>query len=107
MNKTGWSFYMHNKMEINETVSLMPPEEVERVVVMERLYRYNHGAPCNAVALHRHLRDQRITHPLPSVRRIAHILTKYGLTYGRTGWYPGEELDWLPASARIPENERR
>jgi len=56
--------------------------------------------------LHRHLKDQDIR-PLPSVLRIARILTVYGLTYGRTGWYEGDEPDGLPASALIPKEERR
>ncbi len=84
-----------------------PPEEVEHIVVMERLHRYNYGLPCGATALHRHLRADTGVQPLPSVRRISQILTQYGLTHGRTGWYEGEELDWLPASARVPEAQRR
>ncbi|MFN2352847.1 MAG: hypothetical protein ABR497_12980, partial [Kiritimatiellia bacterium] len=46
-------------------------------------------------------------HPLPSVRRISEILSLYGLTHGRTGWYAGEQLDWLPASARVPQARRK
>jgi len=83
------------------------PEEVEHVVALERLRRYNHGLPCGAAVLRRHLREDASLHPLPSVRRISQILTYYGLTHGRTGWYEGEELDWLPDSARVPEAQRR
>jgi hypothetical protein len=83
------------------------PEEVEHIVVLERLHRYNYGLPCGAAVLRRHLRDDATLHPLPSVRRISQILTVYGLTHGRTGWYEGEELDWLPASARVPKAQRR
>lgn len=82
-------------------------EEIEQIVVMERLHLYNKGLPCGATALHRHLRDACLVVALPSVSRIGKILTQYGLTYGRTGWYEGEELDWLPASAQIPIAERR
>ena len=82
-------------------------EEIEHIVVMERLHRYNHGLPCGAVALRRHLRAEAILHPLPSVRHIRRILIQYGLTYGRTGWYDGEDLDWLPASARVPDARRK
>ncbi len=82
-------------------------EEVEHIVVLERLHRYNYGLPCSAVVLHRHLRETVSLQSLPSVRRISQILTHYGLTHGRTGWYEGEDLDRLPASARVPEAQRK
>lgn len=82
-------------------------EEIEQIVVMERLHLCNRGLPCGAAALRRHLDDQDGVRPLPSVHRISRILTQHGLTYGRTGWYPGDEPDWLPVSARIPLAERR
>lgn len=77
-------------------------EEVEHIVVMERLHRYNHGLPCGADALHRHLQAETLLYPLPSVRRIGNILTQYGLTHGRTGCYQAEQVDWLPAFAEVP-----
>ena len=61
----------------------------------------------NPGALHRHLQEDALLHPLPSVRRIGNILTRYGLTHGRTGWYEGEQLDWLPTSARVPVERRK
>ena len=82
------------------------PEEVEQVVVLVRLTLYNRGLPCGGVALRRRLHEHYRLRPLPSVRRIGEILTRHGLTYGRTGWYQGEEPDGLPASARIPATER-
>jgi hypothetical protein len=90
-----------------ETAALRSPEEIEQIVVMERLHLYNRGLPCGAAALHRYLDDHDAVRPLPSLHRIRRILTQYGLTYGRTGWYPGDEPEWLPASARIPLAERR
>jgi len=98
---------MSNHTETNIAATPRSSEEVEHIVVMERLHRYNHGLPCGAVALRRHLREQAFLHPLPSVRHIGQILTQYGLTHGRTGWYEGEQLDWLPASARIPDARRK
>jgi hypothetical protein len=86
---------------------LRSPDDIEQIVVLERLHLYNHGRPCGAAALRRHLREHGSVQPLPSVRQIGQVLTRYGLTYGRTGWYEGEELDWLPASVRIPIAERR
>ena len=83
------------------------PEDVEQIVVLARLDLYNRALPCGAAALRRELREYYHLQPLPSIRKIAAILRLYGLTYGRTGWYEGEELDWLPASARVPQSERR
>lgn len=79
---------------------------IEHIVVMKRLHRYNHGRPYGAGALHRELQKEGI-YPLPSVRRISQILRQYGMTHGRTGWYEGDELDWLAPSARVPEARRK
>ena len=98
---------MTNNTQADIAAGARSPEEVEHIVVIERLHRYNHGLPCGAVALRRHLRENASSQPLPSVRRITQILTQYGLTHGRTGWYEGEEPDWLPTSARVPEAQRR
>jgi|GEM_PF-978527 len=98
---------MPNHTQANIVAVPRSSEEVEHIVVLERLHRYNHGLPCGAATLRRHLREEISLHPLPSVRRIGQILTQYGLTHGRTGWYEGEELDWLPASARIPKVQRK
>ena len=83
------------------------PEEVEAIVVIVRLELYNCGMPCGAVALRERLREHVRLRPLPSVRRISRILTLYGLTHGRTGWHDGEEIEWLPVSARVPLNRRK
>ena len=98
---------MPNPTQANIVAMPRSSEEVEHIVVMERLHRYNHGLPCGAGTLRQHLREEIGLHPLPSVRRISQILSQYGLTHGRTGWYEGEELDWLPASARVPEARRK
>jgi hypothetical protein len=83
------------------------PGEVEQIVVFVRLELYNRNRPCGAAALQQHLRNQCNLRPLPSRRRISQILVQYGLTHGRTGWYEGEDLDWLPATSRISKEERR
>ncbi len=98
---------MPNHTQADIVAAPQSSEEVEHIVVMERLHRYNHGLPCGAVALRRHLQEEAILHPLPSVRHIKKILTQYGLTHCRTGWYEGEQLDWLPASARVPDTRRK
>jgi hypothetical protein len=84
-----------------------PPEEVEAIVVLARRELCNRNLPCGAAASRRRLQDHYHLRPLPSKRRIGAILVRHGLTHGRTGWYAGEELDWLPSSSRVPSEERR
>ena len=98
---------MPNHTQADLAAAPRSSEEVEHIVVMERLHRYNHGLSCGAVALRRHLREEALLHPLPSVRHISQILTQYGLNHRRTGWYEGEQLDRLPASARVPDARRK
>jgi len=64
--------------------------EIEQIVVMERLHLYNRGIPCGAQAI-RILLEQEEVRPLPSVSTIKRILSRNCLTYGRTGYYPGDE----------------
>ncbi len=98
---------MPERTEANIVAALRSSEEIEYIVVMERLHRYNRGLPCGAGALHRHLQSEAHLQPLPSVRRIGNILNRYGLTHGRTGSYEGEQLDWLPTSARVADERRK
>jgi hypothetical protein len=76
------------------------PSEIEQIVIMERLSLYNRGLPCGAIAVRTRLQNDCHLTPLPSVRTIGRILARNGLTYGRTGWYDGDEPTWLPASDR-------
>jgi putative transposase len=61
--------------------------EIEEIVAMVRLNRYNrrptHGA--NAII---HEMESMGVRPLPSLRTIARILIRLGLSNGRTGHYP-------------------
>jgi len=64
--------------------------EIEQIVVMERLHLYNRSIPCGAKAI-RKLLEQEGVRPLPSLSTIKRILSRNCLTYGRTGYYPGDE----------------
>ena len=66
------------------------PEEVEEIVVMVRLERYNRNQPCGAEALRKRLLAFYHLKPLPSARMIGRILARHGLTHGRTGRYVAE-----------------
>jgi hypothetical protein len=75
-------------------------QEIEQMVVHVRLWLYNDAAPCGPKAIREALDTEYHAHPLPSERTIARILARNGLTYGRTGWYEGDDPDWLPESAK-------
>ena len=83
-----------------EQYSLIPatwsPDDVEALVVSERLHLYNHGLPCGAAVLRKRLDEHYSVRPVPSLWRIGEILRRNGLTYGRTGDYP---LDQSPQNA--------
>jgi len=96
----------HQPEELVET-GLRSPEEIEQIVVLERLHLYNRGLPCGVAALRRYLREHDGVQPLPSAHQISRVLTRYGLTHGRTGWFEGEDLNGLPVSARVPVAQRK
>jgi hypothetical protein len=75
---------------MESTMDLYTKEEIEQIVVMERLHLYNRGIPCGAKAI-RDLLDQEGVRRLPSMSTIKRILSRNCLTYGRTGYYPGDE----------------
>jgi hypothetical protein len=66
-------------------------QELEEVIVFERLHLYNSLKPCGAAALHRHLRHLGLEQ-LPSVSTIQRVLTKRCLTNCRTGYYREDYL---------------
>lgn len=74
--------------EENSYTGVRSAKEVEDLVVLVRLERYNRGLPCGPKALRQRLDEHYSLIPLPSERTIARILSRNGLTHGRTGWYP-------------------
>lgn len=79
------------RKENASTVVLRSPKEVEQIVVMVRLELYNQELPCGPKVLRRRLDEHEMLRPLPSESTIARILSRNGLTCGRTGWYEGEK----------------
>lgn len=71
-------------------MDLYTKEEIEQIVVMERLQLYNRGLPCGAQSL-RNLLEQKSVQPLPSLSTIKRILSKNCLTFNRTGYYPEDQ----------------
>ena len=68
-------------------MDLFTREEIEEIVVRERLHLYNRGLAYGAHAISRVL-DQEGVRPLPSVSTINRILSRNCLTHRRTGYYP-------------------
>jgi hypothetical protein len=62
------------------------PKEIEEIVKMIRLSLYNKGLHCGTKAIKTEMEEQEIK-PLPSESSIGQILSRHGLTHGRTGLY--------------------
>ena len=76
--------------EENARAGVRSKEEVEEIVILERLHLYNHGQPCGPRALRQRLEEHYSLQPLPSQRTIARILARNGLTNRRTGNYESD-----------------
>jgi hypothetical protein len=61
-------------------------EEIKEIVKMIRLELYNNGLLCSAKAIKNKMEDDDIE-PVPSESTIGRILSRNGLTHGRTGFY--------------------
>jgi len=62
-------------------------QQIEQCVIFVRLELYNHDMPCRPKAVRKRLDAFYHVKPLPSERTIARILSRNGLTHGRTGFY--------------------
>ncbi len=71
----------HNKQE------KFTKQELEAMVVSVRLELYNRDQSCGPKAILKRLEEFIFLCPLPSVRTIARIVSRQGLTHRRTGWY--------------------
>lgn len=63
--------------------------EIRDTVISIRLSLYNQNMACGAHAIRKELENSDVR-PLPSVSAIGRILSRYGLTYKRTGLYYGD-----------------
>ena len=71
-------------------MSLYTLEEIQEIIVMERLHLYNRGLSYGAQAISQVL-GQKAIRPLPSISTIKRILSRNYLTHGRTGHYPEDD----------------
>ena len=70
----------------NEIEPYSSSDEIEEIVVIMRLDRYNRNLPCGAKVIHQEMKTFALK-PLPSLSRISNILRRQGLTHRRTGHY--------------------
>jgi hypothetical protein len=63
-------------------------QQIEECVIFVRLELYNAMMPCGPKAVRERLKNFYHLRPLPSERTISRILSRNGLTRGRTGIYP-------------------
>jgi len=64
--------------------------EIEEIVVMVRLNRYNKDLPCGNRAIQCELEEMEVQ-PVPSLSTISRILCSRDLTHCRTGRYEADE----------------
>ncbi len=62
-------------------------KEIEEIVKMVRLELYNRDLFCGPKAIKKRLKEYYEINSLPSESTIGRILSRHGLTYGRTGFY--------------------
>lgn len=62
-------------------------QEIENCVTFVRLELYNRDRSCGPKAVRERMKEFYHVSPLPSERTIARILSRCGLTHGRTGFY--------------------
>lgn len=77
-------------MKQNKQKQKLMSHRTEEVVRLVRLQLYNHGVCCGAQAIQRRM-EELTERVIPSTRTIGRILSRHGLTHGRTGIYNGEE----------------
>lgn len=73
-------------MIVNEQDQAYTKKEIEEIVKMVRLELYNNGQFCGARAIKEKLEDCDGIDTLPSESTIGRILSRHGLTHGRTGY---------------------
>ncbi len=76
-------------IEQNRTTenSVYTKKEIEEIVKFVRLELYNRGLYCGPRAIKKRLEEYYGVNLLPSEGTIGRILSRHGLTYGRTGFY--------------------
>lgn len=73
-------------MLVHEMNTPYTREEIVEIVKMIRLHLYNNGLHCGVRVIREEMEDENVQ-PLPSLSTIGRILSRHGLTHGRTGVY--------------------
>ena len=72
-------------MLVHELDTPYTKEEIVEIVKMIRLDLYNKGLHCGARVIWTEMEKGNVE-PMPSVSTIGRILSRHGLTHGRTGF---------------------
>ncbi len=72
-------------MLVHELGTPYTREEIVEIVKIIRLHLYNRGLHCGARVIREEMEGENVQ-PLPSVSTIGRILSRHGLTHGRTGF---------------------
>lgn len=75
--------------------------EIEEIVKIVRLNLYNQGLFCGAQAIGWEMEELNVQ-PLPSIRTIARILSRHGLTHRRTGRYESKGKVYPKLPSLVP-----
>ena len=71
----------------NEPDQAYTKKEIEEIVKMVRLELYNKSIGCGSQAIKKRLEVFYQIESVSSESTIGHVLSRYGLTYSRTGFY--------------------
>jgi len=80
-----WSSLRGRDFDMDDFEIFWSKEDIEDIVVFVRLELYHRELLCGAKAIRKRLDEVYDVKPLPSTRTISRILSRNGLTYGRTG----------------------
>ena len=76
---------INHNLKVTRSFNGYTKKEIEKIVKLIRLELYNKGLYCGAKAIKNKMAEEN-TEPTPSERTIGRILSRHGLTHGRTGF---------------------
>lgn len=97
----GDPFWVESRSPRPLTSPARTSSEIEEIVKLVRLNLYNRDLFCGAQAIHWELEELKVQ-PLPSIRTINRILSRYSLTHRRTGRYEAKGTIYPKLPSLVP-----
>ncbi len=97
----GDPFWSEGHSRRPQTSLTRTQSEIEEIVKIVRLNLYNRSLFCGAQAIHWEMEELNVQ-PLPSIRTIARILSRHGLTHRRTGRYASKSKVYPKLPSLVP-----